>query len=107
MAFLDLVQEGNLGLMRAVEVCYEKRLRFSTYATQLDQSIYFKGNCRPGQNYPYSGPYGGIINRVMRSPDGLFRIGAGACSSGDSRPGTYAGEKSRRSIKYGSGAGVS
>ena len=24
----------------------------------LKLSIYFKGNCRLGQNYPYSGPYG-------------------------------------------------
>lgn len=33
MTFLDLIQEGNLGLIKAVEKYYSKGFKFSTYAT--------------------------------------------------------------------------
>ncbi len=61
MQFLDLIQEGNLGLIKAVEKYdYRKGFKFSTYATWwirqaitraiADQASYYKNSCSYGRD---------------------------------------------------------
>ena len=68
MQFLDLIQEGNLGLIKAVEKFdHTKGFKFVHLCDLVDSSGDYPCDCRSGKDHPHPGTHGGNHQQGQKS----------------------------------------